>query len=256
MYIYRIVCRRETAEQADEQKDAFGLLMSAFRMNGQILDREFVSVSLEKQLDEYVSVPARDAFKSKYNNEWVRTRLEEVGVAGLSEPVFTELGRAPYESTACSCKDSNSFLLFTTYIQIQSQVRCGDCFHPVPLYRLPRHENDEFNDVIWWSSNYKSCDSLFMHSGTGERFGYREMSRIDSSLTRDGRKICTKIEQGTGKPTYYYLHRYYGRSLAVEEARKCPGCGGEWRLPERWHNLFDFKCDSCRLLSCLSLALT
>lgn len=256
MLVYKIVCHRESSDRAEEQQIAFDLLLGAFRMNGQILDREQTIVSLEQQMDAYISAPANDAFETKFNNEWVRKHLEGIKSAGLSEPEFTELGKDPHEPTACVCQISNSYLLFTTYLEIQSQVRCGNCFRPVPLYRLPRHENDEFNDVIRWSSNYKSCDSLFMHSGTGERFGYREMSRIDSSLTREGRKICTKIEQDTGKPTYYYLHRYYGRRLVVEEARKCPGCGREWRLSERWHNLLDFKCDGCRLLCCLSSALT
>jgi predicted nucleic acid-binding Zn ribbon protein len=83
----------------------------------------------------------------------------------------------------------------------------------------------------------------------GERFALREMGRHDSRLSQRGRAICGNIEELTGRPAYYHLHRYYGRSYRKEAERRCPECGGEWRLPETWHRLFDFRCDNCRLLS-------
>ena len=49
--------------------------------------------------------------------------------------------------------------------------------------------------------------------------------------------------------TFYFLSKGRGRSRAAEQARLCPGCGGDWLLEEPRHDCFDFRCESCRLLS-------
>jgi predicted nucleic acid-binding Zn ribbon protein len=120
------------------------------------------------------------------------------------------------------------------------------------LYLIPHTYDDEYYNVITWQSDYKACDSLQMGCKTGERFGSREISKIDSSLSRRGIEICNQITNLTGLPTYYYLHRYNDQKRALEEKRKCPSCGGDWLLKESLHELFDFKCDQCRLLSNIS----
>ena len=255
MKVFKIVAQREQQQSNEDQFDSFQALLGAYRSDGHVLGRELMTISLHQQIEAYVFTPADDAFQPDFGNEWILKRIDEIKGTGLLEPTFSALGDDLSESDGCACVGSTSLILFTTYIQIQSPVRCGDCFRPLPLYRLPRFKNNEFSEVIGWADDYKSCDSLFMNSSTGERFGYREMSRVDSSLSRRGRAICTHFEHETGKAAYYYLHRYYGRSRAAEEVRKCPLCGGDWLLSERWH-LFDFKCDQCRLVSTLSSSVT
>ena len=254
MKIYKIVVQRVHKRDDEAQLDAFSSLLGAYRLDGHVLGRELMTVSLDRHLEAYVFVPANDAFASEAKNEWIAKRTNGIVEVGLSEPEFIQVGDDISEFDGCSCSVSSSFILFTTCIQIQSPMRCGNCFRPVPLYRLPRFKNNEFSEVISWADDWKACDSLFMNSTTGERFGYREMSQVDSSLSRHGQTICKHFEQSTGKPTYYYLHRYYGRSKALEEARPCPRCGGEWRLADRWHHLFDFRCEKCQLVSSLSSA--
>jgi predicted nucleic acid-binding Zn ribbon protein len=103
--------------------------------------------------------------------------------------------------------------------------------------------------VIWWQSNYQACDTLNMDCGFGERFGERQMSEFNSGLKKQGRRICAEIKQLTGKPVYYYLHRHHGKTGQTEIECSCPSCGGAWKLPETLHQLYDFKCDECCLLS-------
>ena len=103
-----------------------------------------------------------------------------------------------------------------------------------------------------WQSDYQACDTLQMNCRTGERFGLREMGLPESSLSRQGREICRKIEASTGLPVYYYLHRYRMRPRAADALQPCPACGGAWKLSEPLHDRFDFRCDSCRLLANLS----
>lgn len=67
-----------------------------------------------------------------------------------------------------------------------------------------------------------------------------------------GRDLCRHIEATTEVPTYYYQYRVGGESKAAELTRRCPSCGGEWRVPEALHGLFHFKCDRCRIVSNMS----
>jgi predicted nucleic acid-binding Zn ribbon protein len=79
------------------------------------------------------------------------------------------------------------------------------------------------------------------------------MADPNSKLAQDGRDLCRGLETATGLPTFYYLHRYWGRPKG-EEDRLCPGCGGKWRTGaatggKRLFWQFDFRCDPCRLVS-------
>lgn len=254
MRVFRIVANRNRALDRQLQNDAFDGMLGTYRRDGHILGRELMTVSDDLKLEAYVFLPANDAFDPRFYNNWIRKSIADAAMSGLSEPDFVEVGNDSSELDGCQCTDFPSLILFTTYLQIQSPVRCGRCFRPVPLYRLPRIKGEESAEVISWNDDYKACDSLFMNSATGERFGYREMSKPDSSLSRRGREICRFYENSANIPCYYYLHRYYGRSKSAEENRRCPGCGCDWHLNAKWHNFFDFRCDSCRLISNLSSA--
>ena len=63
---------------------------------------------------------------------------------------------------------------------------------------------------------------------------------------------AAKIEENADIPTYYYLYRVGGINLKSEQQRRCPQCDGDWALKESIHQVFDFKCDDCRLVSNLS----
>jgi hypothetical protein len=57
---------------------------------------------------------------------------------------------------------------------------------------------DEYDDVVHWQSNYQACDTLQMNSSVLERAAMREMSRLDSQLTRDG-----ILRYRTGPSTFF-----------------------------------------------------
>jgi predicted nucleic acid-binding Zn ribbon protein len=136
-------------------------------------------------------------------------------------------------------------VLFTTMLDDRPPVECGDCGGAVPLYRLPKLEGDEeHSDIRSWPGAYQACDTLFMGSGVGERFGYRQMSRFDSPLTHEGREICQAMAELMGRPWSYYLTKYYSA-----QSKSCPGCGGPWVLDEPLFGLYHYKCDDCCLLS-------
>ncbi|MDP3443555.1 MAG: DUF2310 family Zn-ribbon-containing protein, partial [Ignavibacteria bacterium] len=99
----------------------------------------------------------------------------------------------------------------------------------------------------------KRCDGLQMGCFTGEKFGTREISKINSSLNYRGVNITEKLTKYLKMPVYYYLYSGYGKSIKNELSRSCPKCGNKkWMLKEPLHDMFDYKCDNCYLLSNIS----
>lgn len=226
-----------------------GFLLGALRANGQILGKEFPTAEVDGGLHVTVMLPASDALDHRHDSVYVTRWYGDLATYGLLAPRVEIVGRDPETEEPCPCVDRSAIVLYTTFVDIASPLRCWDCFREVPLYTVPPMASGDFYDVLAWESDYKACDTLQMNSTTGERFALRQMGHPESSLSRHGRAICAAIEQSTGTPVYYKLHRCYGRTAEAERRRRCPSCDEEWALPAPAHRQFDFRCERCRLLS-------
>ena len=233
--------------------DEIHLLLGSLRQNGQIMGKEWPFVQTGQTLKCYVLIPEVDSLDKSHDNKYVRQIRAGLRKSGFTRFQVKVLGKDPTSRDTDTCAVPNEYILITDFLTLESPLRCGACYDPVPLYRIPpTYDNSEYYNIKKWETDYQACDTLQMNCSTGERFGAREMSDVNSSLSVRGRKICAQIEEMTGKATYYYLHRYLRRPTRVkEEARRCPSCGGHWLLNERWH-FFDFKCEPCRLVSVIS----
>ena len=143
-------------------------------------------------------------------------------------------------------------LLYTSFLHSCSPLRCGEHFAPIPLYRLPAIANGDHKQIIKWQEDWEACDQLQMNGSIAEHAALHEIGEVGSRLQRRGSDLAKRLEGSSGIPTYYYLYRVGGLSKAAEQARPCPGCGGDWALEAPLHEIFDFKCDACRLVSNLS----
>ena len=248
MYTAELIFELEQGKDTKNAEEAIDLLLGTLRMNGQILGREFPIGRKDKTYRAYLLLPTPDSLDKNYANNYVRDAIHKLDEVGLNYSSVL-IGEEPYAASVCRCGASESFILYTHYISLESPLRCGCCFGIVPLYRLPPTSNGEYVDILTWQSDYKACDTLQMNSATGERFALHQISRYNSSLSQRGIEICNHITILTGIPTYYYLYRAIGRGKKSEQKRKCPSCNDEWLLKEPLHQLFDFRCDHCRLLS-------
>lgn len=254
--MHTIEVRLETITDKEIDFELIDWLTSAWRKNGQVMGREFPMACIEDGCRIFVMCPLEQSLEEHHDSEHVTFVREKLSADGVRIS-FTVLGEDAFGMEPCDCSKRDSFILYTTHTSLESCLRCGDCFGPVPLHAIPPLETTagELHDkIISWQSDYQACDGLQMGCTTGERFGLREITRHDSSLTEQGVAVCKLIADVTGIPIYYYLFRYSGRSKSTERARKCPSCGGDWLLGEPLHDTFDFKCDRCRLLSNLALS--
>lgn len=231
-------------------------LIVALQRGGQILSDEWPIAANRTMVRAFVSIPERTSLQRKHESKWVASQRDALTDAGLSQPSYTILGREPATLDPCRCNNPSAFILYTDLFSLESPLRCADCFGPVPLYRIPHTSYcGTHEDIVLWRRNYQHCDDLHIGSAVGERFGYRQLSSPNSSLSREGIECCRRIAEVTRRPCYYYLYRYYGRSKKQESQRACPTCGRMWRLKEAWHRQFDFRCDRCHLLSNLAYSL-
>ena len=252
MYIQEIIINIDSEIDKGEVVNEFNVLMAHYRSNGQSqgnMETQYITgnkiISLLYTLEE-------NSLNLNTNNFYVNKQSKKIEDLCNAKIQINTLGKS-YDTyrSPCECKKSEFYILITNYLTIESPISCGTCNKSVPLYRLPKYDDHGYMPILSWETNYNSCDSLQMNCEIGERWASNQMENIKSALTKQGLKICQKLEIITKTPTYYYLHnylKYKGDNLT----RTCPSCYNDWGLQNRLHNFYDFKCDRCKLLSTIS----
>lgn len=185
MYTAEVTFMLKETKDEEIAEEAINSLLGALRMNGQVLGREFPVGKKGLRYRAFVLIPEAGSLDKMNANNYVLeqiNKLSEIGVPFSYEIIGEEIECAP----VCTCKSSGRYILFTSYLSLESPLRCGDCFGVVPLYRIPHTYDDEYYDIICWQSDYQACDSLQMNCSTGERFGTQQISRHNSSLSKRG----------------------------------------------------------------------
>lgn len=243
-------CFQDTTISAVEL--AIGDVINALRYNGQILGREFPTHINDDIFITRVVCPEEDALHPNNHSPAVNQALDRLSEAGVLKPKVRVRGADLHSDSTDPDHQPQWQLLYTSYLQTCSPLRCGDHFSPIPLYRLPATANGDHQQLIKWQEDWQACDQLQMNGRTAEFAVLEQMSALTSDLVQRGRELCQKMEKNSGVPTYYYLYRVGGESRESEEQRPCPGCGSDWRIDPPLHQIIDFKCDQCRLVSNLS----
>ncbi len=225
------------------------MLLRAWSANGQVLGREHPIFLNHNDIIVTVIIPEEDSLDEAYNTESTRDLVNSLQLNDEKGLDIRLVGISPYATDACVCEEIDSYILYTNHASQASPVRCGNCSRPIPLYKAAPEVDGDRSYIINWQLSYQSCDTLHVNSIIGEQFSQRQVVQYDSPLSKEGREICKRIEEYTGKPTYYYLSKPTGKSLKQEKKRSCPSCKQKWLLEEPWHDIFDFKCEPCRLLS-------
>jgi predicted nucleic acid-binding Zn ribbon protein len=243
-------CFQDTTISTAER--AILAVIDTLRYSGQIIGREFPTTLDEAAFHTRVICPATDSLHSKYHSPQVKNAMDELAHAGLLRPKVKTLGRDLHSDESDACESPSWQILYTSYIHSCSPLRCGEHFLPRPLYRIPAVANGDQKQIIKWQEDWAACDQLQMNGSIAEHRCLIEISEVDSRLYQRGWDLARRIGHLTQIPTYLYLYRVGGSDLASEQQRLCPSCHKPWRLESPLHDIFDFKCDDCLLVSNLS----
>lgn len=236
--------------QREALSDNAETYLIALKRNGQIYG-EYVFAWSKGNLVAYFYLARPNAFEKKHHSEWgissLNSVIESFGQSPKWEIIDDSLPKR-FRSWQCS----KSLYLFTHAFDYTSPVCCGDTGLPIPPYLIPISDRIR-EDLYSWRGNYRDHDKVWLACGTLEIPAYKELADPKSELSLNGRELCTEIERATGKPTFYYLMRYWGRRDG-ESTRSCPSCGGQWQASDdegkkRPFYKFHFRCERCRLVS-------
>ena len=97
--------------------------------------------------------------------------------------------------------------------------QCAACLRLQSVHARARGE-EEHAAVLSWEAVYQACDTLWIGSGVGERFGYRQMARFDSPLTEEGRTLCAELAAATPGMVRYVQNHWVA---SLDGATHMPG---------------------------------
>jgi predicted nucleic acid-binding Zn ribbon protein len=254
MYLTKIVFGDSGDGQCVESRsDIVEEYLSTLLHNGQIYGDYYFAPCGGKTV-AFTNIARPEAFAKRHHSQWGLASLEKVVEAFGEIPQWNVL-QDNLPKRFSSWRQSSLLYLFTHAFDDASPVCCGDSGAPVPLYLLPISDLMR-EDLYFWAGHYKDHDNVWLGSGALEIPAYKEMADPRSKLSMTGRELCREIETATGKRTFYYLQRYWGRNVG-EDKRLCPMCGRRWRTSVKesdstlfWK--FSFRCVRCRLVSHLA----
>lgn len=224
----------------DSSYDITWLLGSLYK-NGNILSKHWSMANKHNTIAAYVSIPEIDSLHEKNFNKYIK---EQSNIY----PAYEILGENIDTDLVCDCKNPSAYILYTNYYTSESPIICYDCLDPVPLYKIPYiNDEDEHLYILTWRDNYQALDKLQMN-GLLEKTCEQQLFDRYSELSTQGIEICRELEKVLNKNVFYYLHKMTGDSYEAEISKKCPECGGDWKLKEPEY-IFEFKCEKCRLFS-------
>ncbi len=232
----------------DEMLSSFEWYLAALFRNGQIHSNYVVS---RRPTAAYVDVPRRDSLDPRFLSKGGHAALGRVRAAFGRAPSWRLIEAAPSER-ARTWRGADALYLVTHAFDTGSPIGAPELSQGVPAYALPLSD-DVRDDLVSWAQDYRAHDRVWLSSGPLELPAYKELAVVASDVSKRGRRLCKLIERATGKPTYYYLPRYYAYARA-EADRRCPSCGRGWRAKGLgpaaaafWN--FEFRCRRCRLVS-------
>ena len=123
----------------EEQLSLINSLLGAYRQNGQVIGREFKIFQQDGEYVAFLSLPDTDSLANKYNNKYVDRDSARLNSLGLKNLVMKRLGKEPQASPVCKCDSRDGYILYTSYLSLESPLRCFNCFGTVPLYHIPKN---------------------------------------------------------------------------------------------------------------------
>jgi len=185
---------KKTSLQEFWDGELSNFLVSLYK-NGQLIKQQWNLFEECGTLRLNCIAPDQDSLDQNYYNQYCKNDFSRLVELSAREPQCKLIGHVIGPTDSCTCSDPSYYILFTTFLaENSSPISYGDCNLPVPLYKLPViNKEKDYGSVLYWKEIYQCCDTLFILSDIGERFGYKQLSNINSPLSFQGIDICKKM---------------------------------------------------------------
>jgi predicted nucleic acid-binding Zn ribbon protein len=224
--------------------------LEALIFNGQILGREFPTYLQQDCFISRIILPETAALASHHHSTTANQALMALGEAGLAFPKLTLLGEDLMSNHTDPCEAPSALILYSRFGLMNSVLYCAEHFAPVPLYRFLPTSGPDHQDLIRWQLQFQALDEIQMQEQRVlPKIAENSLQQLNSTLNRQGRQFAAKIARQQQVPVYFALYSGSSRNCDTEADKCCPGCGQAWRLAEPLHQLFDFQCQHCLLVS-------
>lgn len=222
--------------------------LEALIFNGQMLGREFPTAFTGEAFCSRLVLPTADALSGQHASARVKAAEQQLAAAGLGYPQCQLLGQ-DLMSQQTVTELPAELVLFTTYADTCSPLRCADTLQPVPLFWLKAAAAD-YEALIRWQLQFQALDEIQLQQDRVlHKTAENSLQQYQSKLNRQGRKLATQLARQNQRPIWYALYSGSSADCQAEADKCCPGCGGNWRLAAPQAGVFDFRCDNCQLLS-------
>lgn len=222
--------------------------LEALIFNGQILGREFPTAYTGEHFVSRIVLPTPDALNGRFASQPVRDAQQQLATVGLGYPQCQLLGQ-DLMSQVSAAQLPTELVVFTTYADTCSPVRCANTLQPVPLFWL-RSPHLDHQALIRWQLQFQALDEIQMQQQRVlPKVAEQSLQQLHSKLNRLGRRLAAALQQQNARPVYYALYSGSSKDCQQEPVKRCPGCGAAWRLAEPQAGVFDFRCEPCQLLS-------
>lgn len=223
--------------------------IEALIFNGQTLGREVPTAFVQDRFCSRVVIPDTDALDNNNHSPRGLIAMQQLVNAGLAYPELSIIGQDLMSNHTDPCPDSPFYILFTSFADTCSPLRCGEHFAPVPLYHV-KTEHADHEALIRWQLQYQALDEIQMQQQRVlHKTAENSLQQLNSKLNRQGRQFASQAEQQLQRPVFYYLYSGSSQNCNAEADRCCPSCGQAWKRATPLHQLFDFQCQPCRLVS-------
>lgn len=241
---FRVIA--DTSFSAAEQ--AIRQYIEALIFNGQVIGREFPTAWQQEAFCSRVVIASNDALQPKWHSARLHAAEQQLANAGLGYPQAELLGQDILSQQVCTALPEN-LVLFTSFADTCSPLRCADTLQPVPLYWLKSAEIDH-EALIRWQLQYQALDEIQLQENrvlphTAEN----SLQQLNSKLNKQGRQLARQLSNNNQCSVYYALYSGSSNNCSQEPHKLCPSCGGHWRLTKPLADVFDFRCDQCLLYS-------
>lgn len=222
--------------------------LEALIFNGQVIGREFPTAWQQDAFTSRVVIPTEDALQKKWHSSKGLQAQQQLGAAGLAYPQLQLLGPDLLSQASCS-KMPEQLLLFTSFADTCSAVRCADTLQPVPLYWLTP-ANIDHEALIRWQLQFQALDEIqLQEQRVLQKVAENSLQQLNSKLNRMGRQLARQLSKTNNIQIYYALYSGSSKNCSKEAEKRCPSCGAHWKLALPKAELFDFCCEPCLLLS-------